>query len=99
MKCSTLFPFFSNYPTFYKDKIKNIIEKLNIFSKIDIKNELYFKKIKKYYPEVNLIKIFHRKFLNFNKIINMASILVFFIILTDNFKKIGLIRVLKEALK
>ena len=29
----------------------------------------------------------------------MASILVFFIILTDNFEKIGLVRVLKAAFK
>ena len=34
-----------------------------------------------------------------NRILKMASILVYFIILTDNFKKIGLIRVLKVAFK
>ena len=34
-----------------------------------------------------------------NIILKLASILVFFIILTDNFEKIGLIQVLKVAIK
>ena len=47
----------------------------------------------------NLMKILIRKE-SYPKVnIYLASILVFFIILTDNFEKIGLIRVLKVAFK